>query len=146
MKKIFLILIAAVAGFTVKAQNTPNGQPEVLQVKETSFDFGKIPQNRPVTHVFEIVNIGKEPLRLDNVVASCGCTTPEWTRDAIAPGAASTIKVGYNAALEGSFNKSITIQYNNGMTKTMLISGVVQKAPVTSAPVNASVSLLKQTN
>jgi hypothetical protein len=119
---------------------------DVLLIKETSHQFGKIPQGRPVTYVFDVVNTGKEPLLLENVQASCGCTTPEWGRAPIAPGATAPIKVGYNAYAEGHFNKTVTIFYNNGHTKTLTIIGEVYKLPVTSAPENASVQFLKQTN
>ena len=127
---------------------TPVAVPvvETLVLKETKFDFGKIQQNRPVTHLFEITNSGKEPLKLDNVQASCGCTTPEWSRDPIQPGATATIKVGYNAASEGPFSKNISIQYNGTQTANLTISGTVYKGPATSAPVNSSITLLKQTN
>jgi hypothetical protein len=94
----------------------------------------------------EIVNVSKEPVRLDNVVASCGCTTPEWPREAIQPGAAAPIKVGYNSATEGAFHKTVTIQFNNGQTKVIEISGNVFRSPATSAPVNSSITLLKQIN
>lgn len=147
MKKIFFLACFAAFGLASQAQtaaNTTTAKPaEVLQLKETSYNFGKIQQGRPVTHNFEIVNTGKEPLMLDNVQASCGCTTPEWSRDAIQAGASTTIKVGYNAAAEGDFNKTITIHYNNLQVKTLTISGSVFKAPTTSAPANASLSLLK---
>jgi hypothetical protein len=147
MKKILFLACFTALGFASQAQtpaNTTTAKPEeVLQLKETSYNFGKIQQGRPVTHNFEIVNIGKEPLMLENVQASCGCTTPEWSRDAIQPGASTTIKVGYNAAAEGDFNKTITIHYNSLQVKTLTISGSVFKAPTTSAPANASLSLLK---
>ena len=147
MKKILLLACFAAFGLASQAQTTANtttAKPaEVLQLKETSYNFGKIQQGRPVTHNFEIVNIGKEPLMLDNVQASCGCTTPEWSKEAIQPGASTTIKVGYNAAAEGDFNKTITIHYNSLQVKTMTISGSVFKAPTTSAPANASLSILK---
>jgi hypothetical protein len=147
MKKLLFLACFAALGFASQAQTTANtttAKPaEVLQLKETSYNFGKIQQGRPVTHNFEIVNIGKEPLMLENVQASCGCTTPEWSRDAIQPGASTTIKVGYNAAAEGEFNKTITIHYNSLQVKTLTISGSVFKAPTTSAPANASLSLLK---
>ena len=32
---------------------------DILQLKESGYSFGKIPQGRPVIHVFEIVNTGK---------------------------------------------------------------------------------------
>jgi hypothetical protein len=147
MKKLILVLCFAASAIALKAQ-TPqtaaSAKPEeTLQLKETTYNFGKIQQGRPVTHNFEIVNTGKEPLMLENVQASCGCTTPEWSKDAIQPGATSTIKVGYNAANEGAFHKTITISYNNHQIKQLSISGEVFKGPTTSAPVNSSLSLLK---
>jgi hypothetical protein len=117
---------------------------EVLKLKETEHDFSKIPQGKPVYYSFEIVNTGKTALKLDNVTASCGCTTPEWSRDAIAPGAKAVIKVGYNAAAEGPFDKMITITYNTNQTKQIKIKGIVWKAPEGSAPANASIDLLKK--
>jgi hypothetical protein len=119
---------------------------EIIQLKETGYSFGKIPQGRPVIHVFEFINKGREPLLLENVQASCGCTTPEWSREPIAPGATATIKVGYNAYAEGQFNKTVTIFYNNGQTKALVISGEVYKLPASAAPENASIQFLKQTN
>src|SRR5471030_2420600 len=113
MKKTLLLITYSL--FTILAVNAQSGnlntptpaaapKEEVLQLKETSYSFGKIPQGRPVIHVFQIVNTGKQPLLLENVQASCGCTTPEWSRESIAPGATVPIKVGYNAYAEGHFN------------------------------------------
>ncbi len=153
MKKTLLIIMTGLfMAVTVNAQTaavknpTPVPASDILQLKENTYSFGKIPQGRPVMHVFEIENTGKEPLLLENVQASCGCTTPEWSREAIAPGATAPIKVGYNAYAEGRFNKTVTIFYNNGQTKALIISGEVYKLPATAAPENASVQFLKQTN
>lgn len=120
--------------------------PEVLIPKETSYDFGRIPQGKPVTHNFTITNVGNEPLVLENVQASCGCTTPEWSKDAIPAGKNSDIKVGYNAASEGPFEKTITITYNQGQIKTLTIRGNVWRLHEQTAPRNNSVSLLKNVN
>ncbi len=122
----------------------PSSNEDVVKLKETEFDFAKIPQGKPVYHTFEIVNTGKTALKLDNVTATCGCTTPEWSRDEIAPGATAKIKVGYNAAAEGVFEKFITITYNTNQTKQIKIKGTVWKAPEGPAPANASIDLLKK--
>lgn len=143
MKKMFLFACSLVAFFFVQAQIQVS-PVEVLSLKETEFDFGKIQQSKPVFHSFEITNKSDKPLKLDNVTASCGCTTPEWSRDEIAAGAKAFIKVGYNAATEGPFTKDITIAYNGNQTKVLQIKGHVWKAPLGSAPVNAPVSFLKQ--
>ena len=71
--------------FSAMSQNvTPlPAKSDQLQLKETSHIFGKIPQGRPAVYVFEIINTGTDALKLDNVQASCGCTTPEWSKEPI---------------------------------------------------------------
>lgn len=123
---------------------TPSTAEDFLKLKESEHDFSKIPQGKPVYYSFEITNIGKTDLKLDNVTATCGCTTPEWSQEPIAPGKSSMIKVGYNAAAEGPFEKFITVTYNSNQTKQIKIKGIVWKAPEGSAPANASVDFLKK--
>lgn len=153
MKKIYAALITclgvsgliaqtslvAANAVTVKQETAANGSAatDFLTLKESTFDFDKIPQGKPVTHEFEVINAGSDSLRIDNVQASCGCTTPEWEKGkAHAPGAKTKIVVGYNAASEGAFTKEITITYNGSFSKQIHIKGEVWKTPVTSAPEN----------
>lgn len=143
MQKTILLFILITSCVFAGAQGTASAG-DVLQLKETTHDFGMIPQGKPVYYIFEIVNTGTTPLKLDDVHASCGCTTPEWSRDAIAAGATAQIKVGYNAAAEGTFEKNITITYNTTQSKLLIIKGTVWKAPQGSAPANASVNFLKK--
>ncbi|MDB5251778.1 MAG: hypothetical protein JWP27_947 [Flaviaesturariibacter sp.] len=143
MKKTVLFLLALLALTGLKAQVA--AQPgDILEVKESVFDFGKIPQGKPVFHFFDVVNHGTKPLRLDNVQASCGCTTPEWSKDEIPAGGTSRIRVGYNAASSGGFEKYITVTYNGNDTKQIKIKGEVWQAPAGAAPANASIQFLKQ--
>jgi hypothetical protein len=140
MKKM-LVLFLTMVGFTALKAQTP---AEAINLKETEYDFGKIPQGKPVYHFFDVTNKTESPLKLENVTASCGCTTPEWNKEPIAAGATDKIKVGYNAAAEGHFEKFITVTYNGNQTKQIKIKGTVWKAPAGSAPSNASVNFLKQ--
>lgn len=161
MKKALFFLVSFAISVSLLGQqtpppekNTPGNKPiiaetipqteDVLLLKETEHDFDKIPQGKPVYYTFDITNNGKIALKLDDVHASCGCTTPEWSRDPIEPGATAKIKVGYNAAAEGPFNKTITITYNASQTKVLTIKGTVWKAPEGSAPFNASIDYLKK--
>jgi len=139
MKPFLLYLMLMLAGFGAQAQGD-----ELLRLKETEYDFGKIAQGKPVYHSFELINTAKSTLKLDNVSASCGCTTPEWSKDPIAPGAKTLIKVGYNAAAEGPFEKIISVTYNGDQTKIIKIKGEVWRAPAGPAPANPSVQFLKQ--
>jgi hypothetical protein len=122
MKKIFLTAaFAAACVFGAYAQDAkPAPAPAAAQPgnmaafkwAETTFDFGKIPQGKPVTHEFKFTNTGKVPLVLSSVNASCGCTTPEWTKEPIAPGKSGSVKATFNAAGAGAFSKTVTVNAN----------------------------------
>lgn len=148
MKKILSICLLLTLGQLVMAQNeTATTAADPLKTNKTEHDFGQIAQGKPVYTEFQITNSGTTPLRLEDVRAACGCTTPEWSRDAIAPGATAVIKVGFNAATEGPFSKPVTITYNNGrQSRTLMIKGTVWKAPEGAAPANAAVQFLKKQN
>jgi hypothetical protein len=122
MKKIFLSVFAIAAlSLTAAAQDkakpapAPAAQPgnmAAFKWVETTHDFGKIPQGKPVTHEFKFTNAGKTPLVLSQVSATCGCTTPDWSKEPIPPGKTGTIKATFNAAAVGGFNKTITVTAN----------------------------------
>src|SRR5947209_1109805 len=106
---IFLVTVLYFSNSHAQAVNV-NGQQDkdALLLKETEHDFANIPQGKPVYYSFEIVNNTGMPLKLEKVQASCGCTTPEWNKEAIPAGGTDKIKVGFNAAVEGIFEKQIT--------------------------------------
>jgi hypothetical protein len=116
---------------------------ENMTLSETSYDFGKIPQGKPVTHDFKFTNTGKTDLVLDNVVAGCGCTTPSFTKGTYKPGQSSIINIGFNAGGMGPAQKSVTITYNGGLTKAITFTADVFAAPATPAPENKGVQMLK---
>ncbi len=154
MKKFFTLTALVSITFISQAQvigtsSTPpataTAQPDLIAFKEPEFDFGKIPQGKPVTHFFEVYNISKDTVRISNVQASCGCTTPEWERNKVlGPGEHTQIKVGYNAAAEGPFTKMITVTYNNNLSKYITIKGEVWKTPASSAPENNALKSLQE--
>lgn len=151
MKKFSTLLLATVIVGSLYAQPTLQvAKPaeakveDALFVKETEHNFGKIPQGKPVTYVFTVNNNSKDSLKISNVQASCGCTTPEWEQNkSVAPGGTTKITVGYNAAAEGPFNKVITVTYNGTMSKQLFIKGEVWKTPTESAPANKTLDDLK---
>ena len=77
-------------------------------------NFGTFKEELGVQTVsFNFKNDGAVPLILNNVQASCGCTTPEWTREPVAPGAKGLIKVSYDPRNRpGVFNKTIRVSSN----------------------------------
>ena len=87
--------------------------PQAIEFKERVHDFGTINEvDGRVSFDFEFKNISKKAITLTNVQASCGCTTPNWPKEPIAPKKKGLIKVTYNpAGRPGNFSKSITVRY-----------------------------------
>lgn len=113
MKKI--ILLAAVClgfGFSAAAQ-APAQSDTTIVFNALVHDFGNVVQNAgPQTHTFEFTNTGTEPLIIQNVQASCGCTTPGWTKEPVAPGQKGEVKATYNPGGVMPFDKTLTVRSN----------------------------------
>ena len=157
MKKSILSLLALVAYNVTIAQTTPklemvnNSQgsvatsaptssltPENMYFKFSVHDFGTIQEGPTADHEFEFTNTGKEPIIISNVSASCGCTTPSYSKEPVLPGKKGSIKASYNTqGRVAPFTKTITITSNAGV-KVLTIKGEVEKAPSGSVPENNS--------
>jgi hypothetical protein len=62
-------------------------------------------------------------LIIQNIVASCGCTTPDWTKDPIQPGAAGKITAIYDPAGRGAgqFSKTLSV-YTNSVPNIVVLT------------------------
>ncbi len=110
MKKILLCVGVVIISTMVFAQQSG----PAISWDKTVHDFGKFDEaDGKVVATFEFVNTGNETLYITNVKASCGCTSPEWSKEPVKPGAKGYVKAAYNPAKRpGKFNKSITVTTN----------------------------------
>jgi len=98
-----------------------------IEFETTEHDFGTLQQGGDGTFEFVFRNKGKEPLILNNVRSSCGCTVPQWPREPIQKGDKGVIRVKYNTRITGSFSKSISVFSNAGKEPVVLrIKGKVE--------------------
>ena len=123
---IFVSLLI-LAGLNTFAQSTAE-----MAFESMDHDFGKIKEDSgPANFNFNFKNTGKVPLVIASVSASCGCTTPEWSREPVLPGKSGFIKVSYNPqGRPGNFNKTITVAANipNGSQILKISGDVIPKA------------------
>ena len=77
MKKIIMMTLMLVCGMTaVMAQ-----KPAQIKFDKTTHNFGSFSENEPkVSCSFTFTNIGEQPLVINQAIASCGCTVPEYTK------------------------------------------------------------------
>jgi hypothetical protein len=120
-------LVMALATLPTCAQG-----PSGLHFDVTEHSFGDIAEEGGhVSHIFHFTNISSTPIALDRVVASCGCTTPEYPRTPIAPGAKAQIRVTFDPrGLPGDFSKSISVVSGGSRFRDFLtITGHVIQRP-----------------
>ncbi len=85
-----------------------------IEFEKAEHDFGEVIEGTRPEFVFKFKNTGKTPIKLSRVSASCGCTTPHWTKEEVKPGATGEIKVVYNSkGRPGFFTKTVTVIYED---------------------------------
>ncbi len=126
MPKLLALLALLVLALPAQAQ---------LAFTTPTHDFGKVQEGEVPTYTFVFSNDGDEALTLRDVNPACGCTTPSFTTEAIAPGGTGEIVVVYNSEdRPGPFRKSIRVTATMGdetLTETLYITGKVQRDVLT---------------
>ena len=127
MKKLFFIAAAFIVTAGAMAQTTK--PDDFAKFNTNKYDFGKVKQNVPAVYSFEITNTSNKPLVIENAHATCGCTVPEYQKDPILPGKTAKIKVQYNAANGGQFDKTVFVKLAGvDQEKSLGITGEVLAA------------------
>lgn len=123
MKKLLFSLTALVLSTGLFAQKKAD---DIAKFKVETIDMGKIKQDNPATAVFEVTNIGTEPLIIEQANPTCGCTIGDYTKEPIAPGKTGTIKATYNAKALNAFEKHLTVKFAGvNEVKSITIKGEV---------------------
>ena len=120
MKRYLFLLIVLFATGIASAQQR---EASITIVGDAVHDFGDIKEaDGSATHSFTVLNNGELPLVISRVIASCGCTTPEWTNEPIAPGKTGEVTVTYDTkGRPGAFVKTISV-YSNGKTGNYVLT------------------------
>lgn len=118
MKPFWMIVLLS-AGLAVF------GGPGLKIVPET-FSFGKYPANLPKEHEFMLTNTGDEPLLIEKIRVTCGCSAAAVTQEQLAPGErTSLIARIHKESVAGPYSKGIFIHSNasNGRIQMITLTG-----------------------
>lgn len=125
MKKIMLALTLLIA-----VAATASAQAEIKFDKLTH-NFGTFNEADPSQKaIFTFTNVGDQPLVINQAVASCGCTVPNYTKQPIAPGQKGQISITYDGKgrFPGHFKKTVTVRTNGKVELTRLyVEGVMEE-------------------
>lgn len=119
--------------FITKAETMPK---TTIKWEEETYDFGKITEGDVVSHTYKFTNTGNNPLLITNIKVGCGCTTPSWTKEAVAPGGQGSVELKFNSAHKSGVQiKSVTMYMNTEpVVRTLSFKGEVNPKVATTPP------------
>ena len=99
-----------------------------IEFESLEVDYGEISKGDNGVRIFKFTNTGSEPLIINKVYSSCGCTIPKKPSSPIGPGQEDEIQVKYDTNRIGPIRKIITVLSNaiNSPTISLKITGNVE--------------------
>lgn len=125
MKKVFFLFVMMLGASTFFAQPSEKSNSPMISFEKTTIDYGTIKKGSEPLRKFEFKNSGNEPLIITNAKGSCGCTVPDYPKEAILPGESNVIDVRYDTNRVGKFTKNVTVTTNDGSSTVLTIQGEV---------------------
>lgn len=115
-----LVLILFTGPAVLAQEKKPLQEEQMVEFTKKTHDFGDVLiSDGQLSHTFTFTNVSKEPIAVTQVISSCGCTTPVWTREPIMPGKEGKIQVTFaNDQGPYPFDKTLTV-YITGATATL---------------------------
>jgi len=116
MKRVLLVLSFGFFAFSLWSQ-------PAMKLSGSEHNFGTFKEEAgKQTYNFVVMNTGNQPLVIQNIVASCGCTTPEWTKSPIPPKGTGKITAIYDPVNRpGPFNKTLSVYTNSKPEVVVLV-------------------------
>lgn len=129
------VFIASCSGPLDTSQKEAHLRPAEIHFENTAQDFGTIYQGQTASMTFVFDNIGEEPLIIEDVKSSCGCTAAAASSSEIMPGESGEIKVTFDSTGRlGKESKPIHVHTNDPdrAVLKLMVHGFIKSAVRTS--------------
>ncbi|HYD21057.1 MAG TPA: DUF1573 domain-containing protein [Flavipsychrobacter sp.] len=113
-------------GQTIKEEESREAKASAMpkttiQFLETKHDFGSIKEGDKVRHAYKFKNTGTNPLLISKITVGCGCTTPSFSKEPIAPGGEGEIVIEFNSSGKEGHQEKNAIVHSNAQMEAMSI-------------------------
>lgn len=109
VKELYLKIIR---GEKVESKRGKNVVKTEVEIDKTSVDLGSFDWQKTQKVIFTLKNTGDKPLVIQNVNASCGCTTVSYSQEPVQPEREIKLNITYKAEHPEHFSKTITVYCN----------------------------------
>jgi hypothetical protein len=124
MMKKYALVIFLLGFLKISLAQVNNG----VRFDKLVHNFGNVKEeSNSVNTIFTFTNISNEPIYIVKVETSCGCTTPEYSKDKIEPGKTGFVKAIYETrGRGGDFHKNLFVHFNKeNYYQSLIIAGYV---------------------
>ena len=118
-----IVLLCSIVGVCAQQQGKT-----VLRFDTTTWNFGNIQEvEGKVSHTFHFTNIHTSPVVIEEVISTCGCAIPVYSKQPVKPGHTGTITVTFDPkGRTNFFSKSIRVVSNSGQSvNTLWVKGTI---------------------
>jgi hypothetical protein len=100
----------------------------VVEPEQTEIELKDLRTGKTSEAIFKLKNAGTNPLIIQTVNASCGCTVPEWKKQPVEAGKSTEIRVKITPEKSEYFNKTVTVHCNTEAGQISLkVKGTVEQ-------------------
>lgn len=105
----------------------PIDGPPAIEFVPAVADLGEMIAGTAKSVTIKIKNITDKPIRITKAIPGCGCTTPVWPKDPIAPGATADCQITLNPGDKAGIhlNKKVTFNIENHAPVVLTVQGDV---------------------
>ncbi len=127
----FILVMLSVAYFVFFAVASAGPR---LAIPDSAFNFGLVPQNAKVSHMFWLYSMGTDSLKFIKVSPGCGCTQAPLGQSELAPGDSTALEIIFSTGhYSGKQSKYPSVQTNEGgeVRNVQFIANVFTKPDAT---------------
>ncbi len=125
--RFFVLSLLLTLSVSLQAQQTT-----LVAFDEPIADLGTIIDNQgAVSHRFSFVNNSQDPVAVEKVSTSCGCTSTNWSQELIGNGSEGFVEVQFDPYNRpGPFEKQAIVHFEGWSDSlTLVVKGFVKPAP-----------------
>lgn len=123
---LFVVMLAAGLGVSHLHRDAPTQHTAVRSSDSRTHDFGTVRACETIQHSFTLENPGREPLTIENVQTTCGCTVAGVESKVIAPGESVEMPVTLDTkGRSGALSQSVTVSFSTGEPRGYTMRGFV---------------------
>jgi hypothetical protein len=108
------VLTLKIKSNVIVKENNISSAGALIYLPETQHDFGKVNEGEILSYNFTFENKGTQPLLINDIRTSCGCTAAVVSDKTLQPGQSGSVKVDFDTKnRQGKMSRTVTLISND---------------------------------